>query len=323
MNDIFTRVDSIQPLSTVLDTVVSYFQLGTIQKYSPILAGYQDCNVELVTDTGHFVIKFFSFEKSKERIDDIMHGYTAISHAGVPMPSLQKGANHSFLIEIPGKINPSFACVFDYIDGKPLTKTPVTDIDLSILARNIALIHTIQKPIHRYYDAMGIINIPNEYKQKHEALSLDEQSKIAPIVAKLSRIHLSKFHQSIIHGSIEKENILKQADGNLYIIDLGCMDYNASILDVATLIANMTIYTGEEKRRHSIHEIITSYTKLLPISPPEMLALPTLIRAQFAAYIINMTYHMRKDHDMTKQTQTWLDRGWDGLKAYTGIRKLL
>lgn len=322
MNDIFTRVDSNEPLPHVLDAVVKDFQLGTIEKYTPILTGYQDCNIDLRTSSGHFVVKFFSSEKTTERIHDVISGHISCMKAGVPMPKLIKGTNNSFLLEIPGRLHPSFVCVFEYVDGKPLTKTPVTDIDVSTLAHSIALIHTIQKPSNHYYDTMGIINVPNEYKLKHEALSSEEQLEISPVVAKLSRINLSKFHQSIIHGSLEKENILKQADGSICIIDLGCMDYNASVLDIATLIANMTIYSVEEKRRHSIHEIITTYTKSLPISPPEMSALPTLIRAQFAAYIINMTHHMRKDHDMTKQTQTWLDRGWDGFRAYKAYTKI-
>ena len=322
MNDIFTRVDSLHPLPVALTLVASHFHLGTIQKHTPILTGYQDCNVDITTDKGRFVVKFFSSEKTKERIHDVVSAHSACTLAHIPMPELIMGNGDSYILEIPGKLHPSYVCVFSYVDGKPLTKTPVTDSDMSNLAHIASRIHTLQKPKSRYYDTMGIINVPNEYKLKHDALSADEQSEIAPVVSKLSRIKFSDFHQSVIHGSLEKENILKTADGGLSILDLGCMDYNASILDIATLIANMTIYTPEEKRRHSIHEIITSYTKTSPISDKELSALPTLIRAQYAAYIIAMTHHMRIDHDMTKQTQTWLDRGWDGFRSYKSYTKV-
>ncbi len=322
MNDIFTRVDSIHPLPAALDLVAVHFHLGTVQKHTPILTGYQDCNIDLITDTGHFVVKFFSSEKTKERVDDIVSVHLACTKESIPVPGLKKAKDDSLVLEIPGKIHPSYACVFSYVDGKPLTKTPVTDTDMSRLSHIVSRIHTIQKPKHHYYDTMGIINVPNEYKLKHDALSADEQSEIAPVVSKLSRIKFSAFRQSIIHGSLEKENILKQTNGDLYILDLGCMDYNASILDIATLNSNMTIYTPEEKRRHSINEIITAYTKTTPISQAELTALPTLIRAQFAGYIIAMTHHMRIDHDMTKQTQTWLDRGWDGFRSYKTYTKV-
>lgn len=322
MNDIFTRVDSTHPLPLVLDHVVQAFHIGTVEKYSQILTGYQDCNIDLLTSNGRFVVKFFSSEKTKERIDDVISGHILLTKAGVPMPTLKKTQSGTHLFETPGNIHPSFACVFDHVDGKPLTKTPTTDMDLTTLSHIATLIHGIQKPIHHYYDTMGIANVPHEYKLKQDALSADEQLEITPIVAKVSRINLSKFRQSIIHGSLEKENILKKPDGGIHIIDLGCMDYNASVLDLATLIANMTLYTTEEKRRHIIHEIITSYTKSLSIPQEELTALPTLIRAQYAAYIIAMTYHMRKNHDMTKQTQTWLDRGWDGLRSYKTYTKI-
>lgn len=322
MNDIFSRVDSIQSLPVSLGLVASHFHLGTIQTYTPILTGYQDCNIDLITDTGHFVVKFFSSEKTKERIDDVLSMHCMCTKAKIPMPNLIQAKDNSFVLEIPGKIHPSFVCVFTHVDGKPLTKTPVTDADVSKISAIVSRIHTFQKPKHHFYDTMGIINVPNESKQKHHALSLDEQSEIAPVVSKLSRIKFGTFRQSVIHGSLEKENILKQMNGDIYILDLGCMDYNASILDIATLIANMTIYTPEEKRRHTINEIISSYTKTSPISQLELTALPTLIRAQYVSYIIAMTHRMRIEHDMTKQTQTWLDRGWDGLRSYTAFTKI-
>lgn len=323
MNDIFSRVDSSVPLPQVLETVVRDFQLGPVEKFVPILTGYQDCNIDLHTSGGRFVVKLFSSEKTQERINDVIAGYISCQAAGVPIVPLKTSIHGAQRFEIPGKHHPSYGCVFEYIEGKPFTKTPVTDADLVAMSQALARIHTIRKTVRRYYDTMGIINAPHEYKLKQDALSSDEQSQIAPVISKLSRITFSGFHHGIIHGSMEKENILKNTNNEICILDLGCMDYAPTILDIATLIANMTLYTTDEKKRHIIHEIITAYTSNVSLDTTELTALPTLIRGQYAAYIIGMTHRMRKEHDMTKQTQTWLDRGWDGLKAYADIRKLL
>lgn len=322
IHDIFTRVDSTLPLAQVLKDTAKAFALGEIQKATPIVTGYQDCNIDLETSKGKFVVKIFASDKTKQRVTDVVTGYVKSKKAGIPVPALVEATDGSFLLETPGATHTSTICVFSYFEGKPLTKTPVTDEDLIALTKMTAVMHGMQKPITRYYDTMGIANIATEYKKKSEALSPDEQAKITPIVNKVTRLNLSTFPQSIIHGTLEKENVLKNSAGELCLLDLGCMDYNASVLDIATMLANFTLYISDEKRKHISQLIIDTYQQSRTLTPLELTALPALIRAQYAAYIIAMTYHMRKEHDMTKQTQTWLDRGWDGIKAYASVRKL-
>ena len=145
---------------------------------------------------------------------------------------------------------------------------------------------------------------------------------IKPVIAKLQKLKTTTFRHSVIHGSMEKENILKNTEGALCLLDLGCMDFAPSVLDIATFIANFSAYLTEVKRTTLIRLALSTYEQSVSLTQPELAALPTLIRAQYAAYIVGMTYHMRKDHDMSKQTQTWLDRGWDGLKTFTNVSKL-
>ncbi|HLD25323.1 MAG TPA: phosphotransferase [Patescibacteria group bacterium] len=310
MDDFFSRVDSRTPLPDLLKHVAERFELGTVNHYEPILTGYQECNIDLTTTNGRYVVKIFSKEKTKLRIDDIIWGYMHLKK-DIPLPVIKPTKDGHHVLEIPG---PSYLCVFDYFEGKPLTQTPITDADLSSLTLSLSSLHKNPKTIDHYYDTMGIVNVAREYALKKDALFPDEQSLIEPVITKLQRIKLSSFRQSIIHGSMEKENVLKNSAGELCILDLGCMDYNASILDIATFIANFTVYLNEEKRKNFTELILTTYQQSHPLTRDELTALPTLIRAQYVAYIIVMTHKMRKLHDMTKQTQTWLDRGWGGLK---------
>lgn len=311
MDDFFTRVDSKLSLPDLLKQSAETFQLGTIKHYEPIPTGYQECNITLTTTHGRFVVKIFSKEKTKKRIDDVVWGYTHFKKQNIPFPTLLMTKDHHPLFHIPPSV---FLCVFDYFEGKPLTQTSVSDDDVRNLTRAMALMHKTTRTIDHYYDTLGIVNIAHEYALKKEVLFPDEQALIEPVIAKLKRIKLSSFRQSIIHGAMEKENVLKNSLGELCLLDLGCMDYNASVLDIATFIANVTVYLDADKRNHIIDVILETYSQTHPLSHEEVAAIPTLIRAQYAAYIIVMTHKMRKNHDMTKQTQTWLDRGWGGLK---------
>ncbi len=323
MPEIFSRVDSTQPLAQVLQMATHSFGLGDIQTYAPILTGYQDCNISLVTSSGRYVVKLFSKEKTKRRIDDVIWAYTTFAKHNVPVPVLCATPDNRYIMEIPGNIHPSFLCVFTYFAGKPLTRGPTTDTDLVTLTCAMATIHTMQHSIGRYYDTLGITNLTEEYKKKSDALSADERARIVPVISAFRKIHLSSLPQSIIHGTYEKENVLKNPDGNLCLLDFGCMDLTASVLDIATFIANFTLYLDTDKRSHVIRVILDTYQSVRPITPDERSALLPLIRSKYAAYAVVMSYHMRVEHDLTKQTQTWLDRGWDGLRTYEKMKRLV
>lgn len=322
MNNFLDRISSDIPVSEIIQRTSEKFGLGTVRSSTPILTGYQEYNIDLSTSLGRFVIKIFSQEKTKQRIDDVIWGYIHLKKQGVPLPALKTTTDGNHILEFSGTHQPLYLCVFPFFAGKPLTHTPVMDTDLQTIARALAMIHNATQHIDRYYDTIGITELPKEFENKSAALFAEERALIAPIIASLQRIPISSFRQSIIHGSIEKENILKNADGVLCVLDLGCMDYNASVLDIATCIANMTLYGSEEKRIHVSKLILETYQQTHPLDKKELAALPTLIRAQYAAYALEMTYHMRINHDMTKQTQTLLDRGWDGLRLYAKVTRI-
>jgi len=323
MEDFTNRVGSVIALPALLDNIASSYALGDIIASVPILIGYQDYNVDLTTSKGRYVVKIFSKEKSKERIDDVVWAYAHSAKLGVPVAQIIQTPDKRPVIEISGDSRPVYACVFAYFPSKPLTRVPVTDTDLDLLTNAMAAIHRIPKTVHRYYDTLGIINLTDLYKKNNAALNTEELAIITPVVAKMSKIDFSAFPHSIIHGTFEKENVLKNPTGEIRLLDFGCMDYNASILDIATYIANFTLYLDDTRRTHVAHRILEVYEQSRPLTSAERAALPTLIRSQFAAHAIHMTYYMRIDHDMTKQTQTWLDRGWDGLRTYASVKKIL
>lgn len=323
MIDPLHRIDIPLPLPEIIKKAASEFQLGGIEGFSVISAGYQECNIDLHTASGRFVVKIFSREKTKHRIDDVMWGYSRFHKLGALLPNPRTRKDGSPVLEIPGSTQPAFLVVFDFFAGKPLTQTPITDADIIAITGAIATIHKSPKTIGRYYDTLGIANLALEYEKKSDALFADEITRIKPVITKLHKFKLGSFRQSVIHGSVEKENVLKNSEGTLCLLDLGCMDYNASVLDIATLIANFSAYLPETKRVHLTGLILTIYQQSIALTREEIAALPSLIRAQYAAHIIGMTYHMRKDHDMSKQTQTWLDRGWDGLRCYQHINTVI
>lgn len=321
IDDFTSRIDTKLTLGQIIDQTAIAFHLGSIESFHVITSGYQDLNVYLKAKNGAFVLKIFSKEKSFSRITDLIWGYTTLRTREVPLPELVTTPEHDYLLPLPGNHNASYACLFRYFDGKPLTEESFSDQDLVTLTNAMATIHSETKQIERYYDTLGIMQAPGSYEKYKSALTTEEQDKLIPIIRELTSLDLTACRHSLIHGTMEKENILKDANGVICLLDLGCMDYNASILDIATFIANFTVDQESTKRDKTIQTILTTYETFHPISEVERTALPTLIRAQYAAYVIGMNHHQKVDHDQSKQTAMWLKRGWDGLQLYQGVTK--
>jgi Ser/Thr protein kinase RdoA (MazF antagonist) len=323
MDDSYSRVGSTLPLPTVIQQIVHIYALGDVTSIAAIPGGYQDYVVDVTTNQGRFIVKIFSKEKPTERIHDILWAHAAFTKADLPCVMPLHTTEKQSYIQIQDGNGALSASVFPFIAGKTLTRTPVTDTDLEVLTKTLITIHNTPHILHQYYNPLGIMNLPAEFAGKQQALTPDEVSLISPIIAKLHKLKLSSLPQSIIHGSMEKDNVIKDTTGTMHVLDFGSVDYNASVLDIATYVANFTLYVDPVRRIQIIHHILDTYQTSRTLTPPELSALLTLIRSQYAAYVVGMTYRMRKEHDMTKYTQTWLDRGWDGLRAYAGVKRIL
>lgn len=321
-NKTLTRIDILDPLEAVLTSVAGAFQLGSLTAFSLIDIGFQDGNVDITTSNGRYVVKIFSSEKTKKRIEDVVWGYTTFGKSGIPLPIIRKSADGNHIYEVPGKNHPSYLCVFDFFEGKPLTATPVADADLAAISRMLPVIHRSTRSIEPFYDAMSIANMQNEFSQKKDVFFADELELLQPVIKEFRTVKFATLRQSVIHGTIEKENILKNGNGELCLLDLGCMNNGTAVSDLATFIANFSVYQTDPKRSQTVSTILDAYNEVLPLTKEELKVLPILVRIQYASYIIGMTHHMRKEHDMSKQTQNWLDRSWFGLRAYRNMKHI-
>lgn len=314
MNDFLSRVDIKGSIEELLVRVANEYTLGVVRSYTIIPNGYQELNVLLVTNTGRFVVKIFSKEKMLERIQVNIYGYLTFRKNGVPMPTLRTTTKGNYLFSTEGKRRTTSLIVMDYYEGTQLFPIHASDDDIRSLAQYMAIIHTHTKRIRRYSDTMGIVNLLSQYKKLKSYLSPELLLLVEPVVREFPSLRFSEFRHSIIHGTFEPENILKNADGKLCLLDLGCMDYNASIIDIATFLANYTVNLTPDHKQKRVKLFLESYHAIHHVSNQELAALPTLILAQYAAYLMRTNYYRVKLKDKTKQTLRLLILGKQGLK---------
>jgi|GEM_PF-679243 len=315
-SNVLARIDIRDPLDAVLASVARAYSLGDIAAFSVIETGYQDCNVLLTTASGKFVVKIFRKERSLTRIEDILQQHEALINSGVPLPTLLHTTDNRLLIPVPGKTHTTYLCVFEFFDGRPLSDSPPGEEDIARIASSIARIHLHRTPIDPWRDELGIMYLPEEFSQKQHVLTPNVRKDISVVVEEMRSLPLDTLPRSLIHGSVEKENILKSGGGSLCILDLGCMEYQPSVTDIATAIVNFTDGLETNARKRIIRLMLNAYRTVRPVNDLELGVLPVLVRAQCAAYILGMTYHKVHDGDTSAQTETWLRRGTAGLAAY-------
>lgn len=321
-NEFLSRVDITIPLEDLLALVAEEYRLGTVRSHEILPNGYQELNILLVTTDGRYIVKIISKEKTRERIQDNVWGYLTFRKDGVPMPTLRPNAQGEYVFTTQGKRRETHLVVMDYFDGNYLYPNQATDTDIESLAQYMAKIHTHTKHIHRYYDTMGIVNLPSQYKKFKSYLSPDLLMLIDPVVKDFSSLPLRGFRHSIIHGTFEAENILKDNDGVHCILDLGCMDYNASIVDIATFLANYTIDLPADQKRIRAKLFLAKYKTLHHLPSQEIAALPTLIRVQYAAYVTRTNYYRKKLKDKSPQTNELFSMGTRGIQQWVGFLTL-
>jgi len=313
------RPDFAGSLKNFLQEVAFAFQLGTIRKFLKFPLGYQELNIKLETSQGVYVVKTFSKEKSLSRVKENIQGYLEFSKLGVPMPKLRVTKDNESILITKGKQQEVYTCVMEYFEGKSFLRLPVTKPDVMKITRFMAYMHQSKlKPTH-YYDTLGIVNFRHIYDQQAHILPVQEKNEIKRTLEEFPQINLAKFRQSVIHGTLERENILKDARGGYCILDLGCMDYNASIVDMAAFLANFTIDMDGKETVQMIRDVVAEYQKLHALTADERLALPLLIKTQYAILVIGMMHALKTERDDSKQTKHWLEFGKHGLKKFQKI----
>ncbi len=313
MKDFLSRTDLGDSLWGLLTQISVVYGLGDIVDYKPIDSGYEELNIKTTTDKGCYVIKIFAKGKSFRTIQNYIKGLTEFAEAGIPVPHLLK-ENGSFIYETKGKNGSLYLCVMEYFEGLTFNEFRPMSEDFINLTTYIARIHKLLFHVTRNYDSWGTVNLAVEFKDKKDYLTSSELHLIAPIVGRFQQIDYSNFSRCIIHGDLQKTNLMKNSLGNYCILDLGCMDYSFAVIDLAIFMALSCFDLESAKKDREIYElVIAKYLQRNTLCHEELNTLPLLVQATYAIYTIASRYRLTAKQDISLQTQNWLNFGRKGL----------
>lgn len=324
LDRLLSRADLRLPINVLLKQAAYVYGLSEIEHFELLRDGYEELNIKITTiKKDVYVVKIFSRGKIPENIHDYVKGLIEFSKAGIPVPKLLK-ANDTYLWETEGNHGMTYLCFMEFCEGKNFIKIKPSNKDLKTLTKYLAKIHDLHFQVKKNYDSWGAANLITEFERKKMYLEIRDLQSIQKTVDEFKEIDFSNFRWGIIHGALERANVLKNAQGGFCILDLGCLDYNALVIDLAIFMAHFCFgLKSVHETRNKCELIIKEYWKYHQMSQLELKSLPCLIRAVYAMFIINPLYLITALNDTSPQTRAWLKFGRDGLVRFANYEEFL
>lgn len=305
------RINLTMPLEKLVNQVVKNYFLGKIIKLERFKIGYEELNLKLTTNKGIFVIKIFSKTRNLEKLNDYLKGWQEFAKNDIPVAKLLK-SSQGYLF---GQQN-NYLCVSRFFDGQSFTQTKAGKQDFAKITDYLARIHQLKFKILPNYDPWGTANFLSEFKLKKKYLTFKDLNNISKIADDFSQIDFKKLTKSIIHGDLQKQHVLKNKFNKYCILDLGCMDYNASVIDLSIFLAQFC-FDQNKKLTENLHVFDfcrKQYLKINQLNPYELSLVPILVKATFGLYIIQCSFLLNSGKDQSRQTKNWLQEDRQALE---------
>jgi len=306
------------PLAQALERTAREYDLGRIRAWEGVKQGYEDLNVRVAAEKGEYFVKFFNTERSKEFVTDYVRAMVELREGGVPLPRLAVSSGEALRV-IDGPRGATPLCVMEFVRARDFTAAAPEAGDMSACARYLALMHASPLRVRSHYDTWGTARLLEEFERKRSYLAPEEAALIEPVTAQFRALPWEAFRRCTIHGDLQRNHILKDSAGRYTFIDLGCLDHNAAVVDLAIYLALFCLdpFTPAG-RRELLDRTVASYSREAPVTPAEYSALDVLIRATYASYLLATAQLIRGRGDSSAETAGWFRFALAGLRNEGG-----
>ena len=314
------RVDSRIDKVDLIKEIVANFNLGRVRRLRQIHEGFEDFNVKLETTLGKFLIKIFSQYKSFRQVKDNVFGLVRFGELGVATPKVLKNGLGDYLFYYERNSTSALACVMEYFEGKSFWRwgrEPIVE-EIKDIVEDIVKINLSGFKPTGVYDVWGTVNLPYEFEKKKMFLATKEKIMTKKIVEEMGKIDWSRLRKGTIHADLQRSNILRNADGEIRIIDFSVMQWGAVSVELAVFLALFVINPKLTKNRTEIEGLIDlvvdEYRKYSKLGKYDVQVLPILIEATYAINHLAAVYEWKVKGNKTPETKYWIELGRRGMR---------
>ncbi len=286
----------------------NYPSLGRVLSYQPMHEGYDNANFKLKTSTGVYLLKVFSKNYTVRNVEDNIMVHNTLLREGVPVPEVISGETGQLLLaEDLGK-SKVFLIVTGFFEGESLDRNGVDLRDIQIVSNYLRTVNSLKLEVSENYDGWGARNLPAEFEKKKQYLDFPTLKLVEPVVSSFKNIDFGPLPKRLIHGDLQRKHVLRNAKHEYLLIDFGCINFDARVLDAAIFLATFCFDEKNWDKRTGILEIFQlQYAEPLHLSAAEINAIPDLVRASYATYLLNCLYLEFVHNDTSEQTRRWRD----------------
>ena len=338
--DYFTRVKfNESDLETILEQIVFDYGFASIKNYQVIETGYEDFNVYLETLNNKYVIKFFSNERTIENINHYIKIVDLIAKQDyLNIPKVYKNQNGTL-----GKISFNgcevYYFVMEYINGKTIYDLD-KNIDLKTIIKivfDILKYNCVNKDLKEYlhsdeakkfkqYDMWSYENFLEEYQDKKQYLSDEDNELIKPIVEYYTDMinRYKKYDEKFLnkpvmppymsaHNDFISTNIILKDNKEPYYIDFSVSSVALNFVDIAIFGCDTVLKKGITPFEYAKYLKIISYI-LYRTHIMEYNLYPTAVAVQHAIHILIANYYKVCEHVDSTENDYFLNLGRMGIK---------
>lgn len=258
-------------LEPVVGRLCSVYDLGKPTDFSVVEIGYEDCNVIIQTPKEKYLAKIFSKVRTR---DDILR-YTTImqkvSLAGINHPPMLK-TSEGLEVFNDKDANGISLVVMKYIEGKTFLELDLSpdDQDRQAILEQASKINALDYHPSYVSDSWAIPNIEEMFDRVRQFIEPDDIKLVEEAMKRYLEIPLGILPKCFVHGDFTKSNIIKSADGKIYILDFSVANWYPRIQELAVINANLLHDVKEPRSLKQRSEIIASeYSQFAPLTEDE------------------------------------------------------
>jgi len=289
------------------DVAVKFISIGEVESYSPINEGYEDANIILNTTNGKYVLKIFFAERNLKNINSYIRILRECKNIGVQTTEILIDFNNGLGLFESGEVK-TYYIITKFFEGKNFQYINPTIEDIKKVTQYLSKLNTLNFEVDKEYDAWGLKAFPDEYKKKKDKLTPEQNLLIKDIYSDYTKLDMSNFSKSVIHGDMQRKHVIKNDSDEYCILDFGCMAYDYKVIELATYLAWFCLQEDTWKDKDIIYkEVLDIYNSTHNLTTEEISSLPLLIKASYSAYYMT-TSVMINEGDTSEETLDWHNR---------------
>lgn len=325
MEHFYKRIGYKGDIEDISIEICKDYKLGGFVSNDLITIGYEDFNYILETNKGKYFVKVFANFRDDKQCKRYIDVILAADKHGIAIPELYKSDQcHLHILKVRGiKLR---LCLMRYINGKNILSLNkrLTPREIRFLARQAAMINSINIKPEFVYDHWAIVNFLTEYKKKSKYLSSEDIEIINPLVKEFQNMKIKELPHCFVHGDIILTNVMKDNDGKLWIIDFAVSNYYPRIQEIAVLACDLLFFKSNfEQASKDLKIVLEEYQKLNKLTKRELEVLPTYIKMANAMVILNASFEKYARGNKSEENEYWLENDRNNLRQIIDKKLLL